>query len=198
MITDIAAALHAEDVAAADPGAAGRVVDFWFGELGPDDWFGAGDALDDVIRDRFARVHAGAIRGVCAGWRVEPYGRLAEILLLDQFSRHIHRGTPRAFAADPMALALAQEAVARGHDQRLPPLHRQFVYLPFMHSESLLVHDQAVALYEALGDANALDFEYRHRDILRRFGRYPHRNAMLDRNTTPDEARFLTEPGSEF
>ncbi|HAE48616.1 MAG TPA: DUF924 domain-containing protein, partial [Tistrella mobilis] len=130
--------------------------------------------------------------------RSTPRGRLAEILVLDQFSRHIHRGTPDAFAADGMALALAQEAVAGGHDLTLTVTERKFLYLPFEHSESLSVHVQAMALFTALGDADALDWERRHLAVLERFGRYPHRNEVLGRVSTPEEQVYLEEPGAGF
>jgi len=125
-----------------------------------------------------------------------PEGRLAEILVLDQFSRHIHRDTPGAFAQDPMALALAQEAVALGIDQDLEKSRRHFLYMPYMHSESLVIHDRALELFEALGVA--VDFEIRHRDIIERFGRYPHRNETLGRKSTAEEIEFLKQPGSSF
>ena len=118
--------------------------------------------------------------------------------MLDQFSRNMHRETPLAFAADPMALALAQEAVAGGHDQALPPERRVFLYMPYMHSESAVVHEEAVRLFTALGIANNVDFELRHQAIITRFGRYPHRNAILGRPSTPDELAFLQQPGSRF
>ncbi|XEU21428.1 DUF924 domain-containing protein [Tistrella mobilis] len=198
MLTDLATALRAEEAMIADGATLDRVLDFWFGELGPADWFGAGERLDEVIGDRFGRVLAAARRGCCAPWRSTPRGRLAEILVLDQFSRHIHRGTPDAFAADGMALALAQEAVAGGHDLKLTVTERKFLYLPFEHSESLSVHVQTMALFTALGDAEALDWERRHLAVLERFGRYPHRNEVLGRISTPEEQVYLEEPGAGF
>ena len=124
--------------------------------------------------------------------------RLAEIIILDQFSRNIHRGTPDAFAADPLALALAQEAVSSGADQALPVSRRAFLYMPFMHSESQAIHELAVRLFSASGLAENLKAELRHQAIITRFGRYPHRNSILGRISTPEEEAFLEEPGSSF
>jgi uncharacterized protein (DUF924 family) len=131
-------------------------------------------------------------------WRIRPEGRLAEIIILDQFSRNIHRGTPDAFAADQLALALAQEAVSSGADQALPVSRRAFLYLPFMHSESPAIHERAVRLFSASGLAENLKSELRHQAIITRFGRYPHRNSILGRISTPEEEAFLEEPGSSF
>jgi len=118
--------------------------------------------------------------------------------VIDQFSRNLFRDDSRQFAADPMALVLAQEAIALGLDQQLPPEQRVFLYLPFMHSESRTIHTEAVRLYTALGIAGNLAFEYKHKAIIDRFGRYPHRNAVLGRTSTPEEIEFLTEPNSHF
>ncbi len=172
------------------------IIRFWFEELSEDDWWGEGTRLDGPITERFGDVHAAAAAGELWAWRKTPDGRLAEILVLDQFSRHIHRDTPSAFAQDPMALALAQEAVDLGADQKLAKERRHFLYMPFMHSESLMVHDWAMELFEALGVA--VDFEIRHRDIIAQFGRYPHRNETLGRESTPEEIEFLKQPGSSF
>ena len=123
---------------------------------------------------------------------------MAEILVLDQFSRNVYRDTARAFAQDALALALAQELVASGQDRSLPTAQRVFAYMPYMHSESAAIHAQAMVLFDQPGLENALDFERRHRDIIERFGRYPHRNAVLGRASTPQETEFLTQPGSSF
>ena len=128
----------------------------------------------------------------------DPQGCLALIILLDQFSRNMFRGSAQAFAADEKALAHARTAVERGLDQQLPPFQRTFVYLPFEHSESLADQDRSVALFEALGDENTYDYAVRHRDIIVRFGRFPHRNVILGRESTPEELEFLKEPGSSF
>jgi uncharacterized protein (DUF924 family) len=172
------------------------VIQFWFEELSEKDWWGDSTRLDGPIAERFGALHAAVSAAEMWSWRKEPEGRLAEILVLDQFSRHIHRDTPSAFAQDAMALALAQEAVDRGVDQKLAKERRHFLYMPFMHSESLKVHDRAMELFKALGIA--VDFEIRHRDIIIRFGRYPHRNESLGRTSTPEELEFLKQPGSSF
>ena len=120
------------------------------------------------------------------------------MIILDQFSRNIYREKPEAFACDPMALALAQVAIAKGLDSELSETHRAFLYMPFMHSESPLIHIEAIKLFESLGDPNKLDFERKHKSIIDRFGRYPHRNEILGRESTPEEIEFLSKPGSSF
>jgi uncharacterized protein (DUF924 family) len=147
---------------------------------------------------RFGDTLEAAARCELFAWRATPEGRLAEILVLDQFSRNIFRDTPRAFAQDALALVLAQELVAGGHDQQLTPKQRAFAYMPYMHSESLAIHAQAVQLFALPGLENNLSFELRHQAIIERFGRYPHRNAILGRTSTPEELAFLNEPGSSF
>lgn len=174
------------------------VLHFWFDELTAQQHFARDDALDAHIRQRFAATLQAAQRCELWTWRATPRGRLAEILVLDQFSRNIHRESPLAFAQDSLALALAQELVAGRHDTTLPVPYRAFAYMPYMHSESLAIHEQAMALFGQPGLEDNLQFEIRHRDILARFGRYPHRNAVLGRASTPDELAFLTEPGSSF
>lgn len=174
------------------------ILHFWFIETPPAQWWKADPAFDALIADRFGALHARAAQGELSGWRSSAEGRLAEVLVLDQFSRNIHRGTPRAFAQDGLALVLAQEAVACAADQALPPVQRGFLYLPWMHSESRDIHAKAEPLFRNLGNDNTLNFELRHRAIIDRFGRYPHRNAILGRESTPEEAEFLTQPGSSF
>ena len=175
-----------------------HILSFWFDELTPAQWWRVDPALDALIRDRFGSTLRAARACELHDWRSTPEGRLAEIIVLDQFSRNIHRGTPEAFAADPLALALAQEAVSRGADRALPINSRAFVYMPFMHSESLLIHEMAVQLFSAPGLAENLKAELRHQEIITRFGRYPHRNSILGRTSTPEEEAFLREPGSSF
>ncbi|NWN82311.1 MAG: DUF924 domain-containing protein [Halomonas sp.] len=175
-----------------------EVLTFWFDELGPAHWFRKDPRLDADIAERFGPCLAAACRGELWGWRETAAGRLGEIIVLDQFSRNIHRDTPMAFAADPMALVLAQEAVAGGDDRHLAPTRRAFLYMPFMHSESRVIHEQALRLFSQEGLEKSLPFERRHRDIIRRFGRYPHRNAILGRDSTPEELAFLAQPGSSF
>lgn len=174
------------------------VLAFWFEEIEPGQWWKKDPAFDRLIADRFGALHDSAVQCELFEWRETPHGRLAEVLVLDQFSRNIHRGTSRAFAADPLALALAQEAAAAAADQPLPPIQRSFLYMPYMHSESLKVHEEAVQLYRDNGLRDNLDFELRHKAIIERFGRYPHRNAILGRPSTEEEVAFLREPGSSF
>jgi uncharacterized protein (DUF924 family) len=174
------------------------VLRFWFEEATPAQWWKKDAAFDAAIARRFAGLHAAAARCECHAWRRTPQGRLAEILVLDQFSRNLFRDSREAFATDALALALAQEAVAAGADARLPVEQRRFVYMPYMHSESLVIHDEAVRLFDQPGLEDNLKFEHLHRDIIVRFGRYPHRNALLGRVSTPGEEAFLRQPGSSF
>ncbi len=175
-----------------------NILDFWFNELTPKQHFVKDAALDDAMRTRFGATIEAAARCELWHWRTTPEGRLAEIIVLDQYSRNVYRDTPRAFAQDSLALVLAQELVASGQDATLPPAQRAFAYMPCMHSESALVHQQAVALFSRLGDENNLSFELRHQAIITRFGRYPHRNAILGRASSVEEIAFLAEPGSSF
>lgn len=174
------------------------VIAFWFEELEPAQWFRKDAELDELIGKGFATLHRAAAAGELWPWRDTSQGRLAEILVLDQFSRNLYRDDPRAFAQDPMALVLAQEAVAQGLDRELAVPWRSFLYMPYMHSESLKVHDEALRLFDQPGLEDNLRFEHLHRDILLRFGRYPHRNAILGRESTPEELAFLEQPGSSF
>jgi uncharacterized protein (DUF924 family) len=174
------------------------LVHFWFTELTPQQHFAKDAALDETIRTRFGATLEAAARCELVAWRATPEGRLAEIIVLDQFSRNVYRDTPRAFAQDTLALVLAQELVASGADRNLPVEQRRFVYMPYMHSESALIHEQAVALFSLPGLEDNLRFEHAHKAIIDRFGRYPHRNAILGRSSTAEELAFLNEPGSSF
>ncbi|MDZ7919606.1 DUF924 family protein [Rhodoferax sp.] len=174
------------------------ILHFWFTELSPKQLFAKDTALDEAMRSRFCLTLEAAARCELFAWRATAEGRLAEILVLDQFSRNIFRDTPRAFAQDALALVLAQEMVAGGHEQHLSPKQRAFAYMPYMHSESAVVHAEAVRLFAQPGLENNLNFELRHKAIIDRFGRYPHRNAILGRTSTPEELAFLSEPGSSF
>ncbi len=174
-----------------------EVLAFWFDEITPAQWWKVDPAFDALIESRFGALHGQAAQAERWAWRATPEGRLAEVIVLDQFSRNLHRGTARAFACDPLALGLAQEAVARGDDLALPPERRAFLYMPYMHSESRAVHAVAEPLF-AERAAHVLDFERRHRAIVDRFGRYPHRNEALGRASTAEELAFLQEPGSRF
>jgi uncharacterized protein (DUF924 family) len=194
------------------------IVDFWFvpraGEstaghamaprerLTRDVWFRKDDAFDAQVRDGFAVALAAGLAGAFGHWCVERLGCLARVVLLDQFTRNAFRGTPRAFAGDPGALATAEHALERAFDRSLAPHERWFLYMPFEHSESLAHQDRAVALFEALAAQTGLDeplpWTIRHRDVIRRFGRFPHRNEILGRPSTPEEIAFLAQPGSRF
>ena len=174
------------------------ILHFWFNELSPKQHYAKDAALDEAIRTRFGTTLEAAARCELFGWRTTPEGRLAEVLVLDQFSRNVYRDMARAFAQDALALALAQELVASGQDRSLPLAQRSFAYMPYMHSESALVHTQAVALFSQPGMEDTLRFELRHKDIIDRFGRYPHRNTLLGRTSTAEELAFLSEPGSGF
>jgi len=175
-----------------------EILKFWFVESSPRMWWTADPAFDSAIADRFSAVHTAAVLGELHEWRRAPGGRLAEIIVLDQFSRNLFSGTARAFASDPMALVLAQEAVAGSHDQSLSSQERAFLYMPFMHSESRLIHVQAQRLFASPGLEDNHESELRHKAIIDRFGRYPHRNAVLGRESTPEELSFLQQPGSRF
>lgn len=175
-----------------------EVLDFWFSEAVKPKWFASDDAFDAELRRRFEIAHGRARRGELAAWEASAEGLLALIVLLDQIPRNIYRGTPAAFAADDQALALAEAAIARGLDTSLGPYQRAFLYLPFMHSERLADQERGIMLYTKLGLAEQIDYMHRHRDIIARFGRFPHRNAILDRASTQEELEFLKQPGSSF
>jgi len=174
------------------------VLNFWFEELEPAQWWQKNPELDQLILARFGALHAQATRCELFAWRDQAQGRLAEIIVLDQFSRNMFRASSRAFAYDALALALAQEAIAAGVEKELSRQERNFLYMPFMHSESLKIHKVAIALFEQNGLQGSLDYEIRHKRILERFGRYPHRNRILGRQSTPAEQAFLQQPGSGF
>lgn len=167
-----------------------QVLNFWFVEHGREHWFGGGPEFDAKLAAAFTETHLAVAAGEAWTWRKTPGGRLAEIIVLDQFSRQIYRGQAKAFASDPMALALAQEAVAAGHDLRFEPMKRMFFYLPYMHSESLLIHEESLRLHQALGIQEGIDYELAHQEVLRRFGRYPRRNAALGRTSTSVEIEY--------
>ena len=174
------------------------ILHFWFEELTDKQHFAKDAALDKLIRTRFGPTLDAAARCELFAWRATPEGTLAEIIVLDQFSRNVFRDTARAFAQDSLALALAQGLVASGQDQLLSTAQRRFAYMPYMHSESPLIHAQAVQLFALPGLEDNLAFELRHQVIINRFGRYPHRNAVLGRTSTDEELAFLSEPGSSF
>lgn len=172
-----------------------EVVAFWR-EAGPDRWFNKDEDFDQACRDRFLLTYEAAARGDLNDWELTPGGALAVVLLLDQFPRNMFRGTRRVYATDHAALMAADRAVERGRDREVAPELRRFFYLPFMHSEALHHQDRSVTLNEGLGDPEVLKWAGHHRDIIARFGRFPHRNDLLGRESTPEEEAFLRD--SEF
>lgn len=196
------------------------VFDFWFqpgpgqpGDAPRREWFQKDDAFDREISGRFGTLIDQALAGGLLEWDAEgPQAQLARILLLDQFTRNVHRGTPKAFAGDALALQAAQAMVDTGQDVALPPLQRAFVYLPFEHAEDMAMQELAVALYTGMeseerdvaseatlkGISGMLDYAQRHREVIGRFGRFPHRNAILNRPSTAEEQAYLQQPGSGF
>jgi uncharacterized protein (DUF924 family) len=170
------------------------VVTFWR-DAGPKRWFEADESFDNTVRARFLPTHEAAVRGELAAWEDGAEGALALTVLLDQFPRNMFRGTARAFATDPRARAVADRAIARGFDQATDSMLRPFFYLPFMHSEILADQDRCARLYETLGDAEQSKYATEHREIIARFGRFPHRNRLLGRSTTAAEQDFLDAGG---
>lgn len=174
------------------------VINFWFNEISPSDWWKKDEAFDEEIRRRFLSLHEHAVLCELYAWRDHAEGALAEIIILDQFSRNMFRKTPRSFAHDGLALALAQTAIKAGYDQGLPPAYKMFMYMPFMHSESSRIHEHAVRLFSQPDLKENLGFELQHKEIIDRFGRYPHRNHVLGRESTTEELAFLRERGEMF
>ena len=181
------------------------VLAFWFGETAGAsrrEWFVKDAAFDTRIRERFGALHAQAVARGLEEWRAQPRPMLALVVLLDQFSRNLHRNDARAFAADTHALECARQALDRGDDRQLLPVERQFLYLPYEHSESLADQDRALELMQALDrypeTRDVSEWARRHRVIIERFGRFPHRNAALGRPSTAEEVEFLSQPGSGF
>jgi uncharacterized protein (DUF924 family) len=170
------------------------VVNFWT-DAGSSRWFAKDDAFDADLRAHFEGAHHTAARGGFTEWEETPEGALALVLLLDQFPRNIFRGSAHAFATDPRAREVADRAIARGFDQRFEPALRCFFYLPFEHSEDAQDQARSLALFKALGDDNYLKYALLHRDIIARFGRFPHRNAVLGRVSTEEERVFLAGGG---
>lgn len=175
-----------------------NIIKFWFEEIEPSKWWVKDGEFDRLLINRFSEIYESAIRCELYEWRKLAEGRLAEVIILDQFSRNMFRDTPLAFASDPLALALSQEAIAAGADDDLTATQRSFLYMPFMHSESLKIHDVAVQLFQKNGVKSNLDFEMKHKAIIEKFGRYPHRNEILGRESTVEETEFLKQPGSGF
>jgi uncharacterized protein (DUF924 family) len=173
---------------------AADVVAFWR-EAGPERWFKKDAAFDDEIRRRFLAIHEAAAAGKLSDWEQSAEGALALLLLLDQFPRNMFRGQARAFDSDPLARAITAGAIVRGFDSQIEPALRAFFYIPFEHSENLADQERGIALYKAARDSDGLKWAELHADIIRRFGRFPHRNAVLGRITTPEEQAFLDGGG---
>ena len=170
------------------------VLAFWRG-AGSDKWFKKDSAFDEEIRTRFLKTYEAAVRGELAAWETAREGALALVIVLDQFPRNMFRGSARAFEADPLALAVARRAIERGFDLQLPVQERSFFYLPFEHSEAMADQERCCELFRSTGDAELLKWAELHTDIIRRFGRFPHRNVVLGRVTTPEEQAFLDSGG---
>jgi len=173
---------------------AAEIVGFWR-NAGPQKWFAKDEEFDRTIRAGFLSAHEAAARGALASWEETAVGALALVILFDQFPRNMFRGTARAFATDPLALAVAERAIGRGFDQTIEEALRLFFYMPFMHSEALAEQDRCVELFAAMGDADLSKYALEHRDIIAQFGRFPHRNRMLARETTTAEQAFLDGGG---
>jgi uncharacterized protein (DUF924 family) len=187
------------------PPLAADILAFWFPpgtKAERDVWFRKDDAFDRAIRERFGEALAAGIAGAFGEWCTTAHGSLARVVLLDQFTRNAFRGTPDAFAGDARALATAQAAIERGFEAALDPYERWFLYMPFEHGEDLAMQDRGVELFTALATQTGVDaplpWAEKHRDVIRRFGRFPHRNEILGRASTPEELAFLSQPGSSF
>jgi uncharacterized protein (DUF924 family) len=186
-----------------------EILEFWFGKPGEAEygkprkvWFIKNPNFDQEVRSRFLPIYQQAAAGKLDGWKNSPQSCLALIILLDQFPRHLFRGQPQAFATDSQALSYAKHAVANGFDQEFLPIQRQFIYLPFEHSENLADQHQCIELFSTLKEypecLSGIDSAHRHFKVIERFGRFPHRNGILGRETTSEEAEFLKQPGSSF
>ncbi|NQW09248.1 MAG: DUF924 domain-containing protein [Alphaproteobacteria bacterium] len=175
-----------------------EVLRFWFEEIDRSAWFAKSDAFDAALTDRFSTLWAEAAGGGLMDWPVTADGRLALILVLDQFSRNLNRGRPEAFAHDPRARAIARQAIALGDHTRAAPEVGLFLFLPFEHSEDLVDQDWCAELFAALGNPDWVDYAERHRVVIKRFGRFPHRNEALGRDNTAEEQAFLQQPNSSF
>jgi uncharacterized protein (DUF924 family) len=176
---------------------ANDVIRFWFVDHDKDDWFGAKPEFDAALAAEFSETQQRVAQGEAWQWRETPEGRLAELIVLDQFSRQLHRGSAEAFAQDRMAVALAQEAVAAGADQAIAMERRMFLFMPYMHSESLVIQEEGVKHFAQFGE-DMLAFMVGHRDTVARFGRFPFRNKALGRQSTPDEIAYMAENGGRM
>ncbi len=175
-----------------------EIIQFWFKDIERKQWWVKNDAFDQLLIEKYKVLHTKAIKCELYQWRKTPKGRLAEIIVLDQFSRNMFRDTEKAFASDALALILAQEAISIGADESLNETEKSFLYMPFMHSESLVIHEAGLKLFQAGTSDSSINFEIRHKKIIEEFGRYPHRNKILGRVSTKEELEFLDKPGSSF
>lgn len=169
-----------------------KVLEFWFRELTFGDWFTKSDEMDATIVERFSDLHAAIVAGEYDESRTSGKSILVQVIVLDQFSRNMFRGSSKSFVQDELALSLAQLAIEKGFEADLTPEERMFLYMPFMHSESKEIHKQAVTLFESLSMPSTLEYEHKHKEIIDRFGRYPHRNEVLGRESTPEEVEYLS------
>lgn len=177
------------------PGEALQVLEFWFEKLKPEQWWVKDDGVDAEIKRQFGELYSCVSRQVPSDWLETPEGCLAAVIVLDQFPRNMFRNDALSYESDAKALALASETVAKGWDMKLDPHRRQFLYMPYQHSEVLEDQIKSVELFRALGNEDNLDFAIKHKDIVERFGRFPHRNEILGRKSTPEELEFLKAPG---
>jgi uncharacterized protein (DUF924 family) len=182
-----------------------EVLDFWFGREGEpgygefrEAWFKKDPEFDRLVRDRFEALYEAAASGDLEDWKEEARSCLALVIVLDQFPRNMFRGDPRSYATDRKAQETSEYAVDNAYDRELPGFQRTFLYMPFMHSENLEHQRRSVELFRGLGGSDSAEYAVRHMEIIERFGRFPHRNEVLGRRTTPEEAEFLTQPGSSF
>ena len=178
--------------------AADDVINFWFEEIEPKKWWVKDIEFDKEIKTRFHDIYKKAAVSELVDWRYKPLSSLAEIIVLDQFPRNMFRDKKQAFATDPLALCLAQGAIEKGFDQDLSPNMKSFLYMPLMHSESAEIHKAAELIFSAPGLENNYRYELKHKEIIDRFGRYPHRNKILGRRSRKDEIEFLKGPDSSF
>lgn len=175
-----------------------EVLDFWFSENIRAKWFVSDQAFDKMLKERFSGLCSRALAGELDSWRDKPEGAVALVILLDQITRNIYRGTPEAFSGDAKAVEISRSVVTRDFNEGLDKDHRYVLYMPFMHSEDLAAQEEGVRLFTKLGNETALNYMKRHRDIIAQFGRFPHRNSILGRTSTPEEIEFLKKPGSSF
>ena len=177
-----------------------EVLNFWFIEIKPQQWFQKNEGFDRLVKERFSDAYDLAVQGIFDDWRETPEGALALVILLDQFPRNMFRNTPRSFATDTVALEVAKTAIEKSYDQVLTTQQKSFLYLPFEHSEKLEDQEMSLSLFEGIKNENPVAYDYavQHYDIIKEFNRFPHRNKILSRPNTEQEERFLAQPGSGF